>query len=59
VNVDFTAILEHAFGPFLGAVAAYLAIREDIATLKAQMRIALDSADKAHARIDRIMGRDA
>lgn len=39
---------------FGGAVGAYVAIRADLAALKAQMTIYEKSLDRAHARIDAI-----
>lgn len=62
--MEWGSFVPQALGAGAGALAAYLAIREDIATLKAQV-IALQKdneqaharADHAHARIDTILGR--
>lgn len=49
------------FGPFLAALAggfaAYVAIRSDMADLKARMHIVEKSAMRAHDRIDRQLQR--
>lgn len=62
--MEWGSFVPQALGAAAGALAAYMAIREDIATLKAQV-IALQKdneqaharADHAHARIDTILGR--
>ena len=60
--MDWTSIIPQVVGAFLGALAAYMAIREDIAMLKAQSAAhALMIAEvKAHLsmtnqRVDRVI----
>lgn len=61
--MDWSSFIPQALGAAAGALAAYMAIREDIATLKAQVTAlqkdneqAHARADHAHARIDSILG---
>lgn len=62
--MDWGSFIPQALGAGAGALAAYMAIREDIATLKAQVA-ALEKdnvqaharAEAAHDRIDTILGR--
>lgn len=53
--VDFTALLQAIIGSVLGAGGAYVAIRTDLADLKARMANAEKTADNAHDRIDQIL----
>lgn len=60
--MDWSSFIPQAMGAAAGALAAYMAIREDIATLKAEVRALKDDAKdaheharKAHDRIDAIM----
>lgn len=53
--VDFTALLQAIIGSVLGAGGAYVAIRTDLADLKARMSNAEKTADNAHDRIDQIL----
>lgn len=62
--MDWSSFIPQALGAAAGALAAYMAIREDIATLKAQVTALKEDnaqaharADHAHARIDSILGR--
>lgn len=51
--------INQVFGPLIsaliGGVAAYVAIRSDLAALKARMDNAEKSADQAHSRIDSML----
>lgn len=51
--------LSQIFGPLvsalIGGIAAYVAIRSDLAALKARMDNAEKSADQAHTRIDSLL----
>lgn len=51
--------IEHLIGPLasalIGGVAAYVAIRSDLAAIKARMDNAEKSATEAHGRIDSIL----
>lgn len=53
----FLQFLGPLIGAVIGGVAAYVAIRADLAELKARMIIAEKVADNAHERIDAIMAR--
>lgn len=60
--MDWGSFIPQALGAAAGALAAYMAIREDIATLKAQVAALKEDntqaharADAAHDRIDRMM----
>ena len=53
--IDFTALFQAIIGSVLGAGGAYVAIRTDLADLKARMSNAEKTADGAHDRIDQIL----
>lgn len=53
----FLQFLGPMIGAIIGGVAAYVAIRADLAELKARMTIAEKVGDNAHDRIDSIMQR--
>jgi hypothetical protein len=53
--IDFTALLQAIIGAMIGGGSAYVAIRSDLADLKARMNNAEKTADGAHDRIDKIL----
>jgi len=53
--IDFTALLQAIIGALIGGGSAYIAIRTDLADLKARMNNAEKQADQAHDRIDKIL----
>jgi glycerol uptake facilitator-like aquaporin len=60
--MDWGSIVPQAIAAFFGALAAYMAIREDIAVLKANAKAHADSLEDikssvtlAHQRIDRVI----
>ena len=53
--IDFTPLFQAVIGSVLGAIAAYVAIRSDLAELKARMTNTEKAADQAHDRIDKIL----
>ena len=53
--MDMTAIIQSIIGAGLGAFGAYVAIRSDLAALKARMDNVEKSSDQAHSRIDTIL----
>lgn len=60
--MDWQSIVPEAIASFFGALAAYMAIREDIAVLKANAKAHSESLDDvktsvtlAHQRIDRVI----
>lgn len=53
----FNQVFLPLMGAAAGGLAAYMAIRTDIATLKAQVAILTASNDRAHVRIDDVQQR--
>jgi hypothetical protein len=53
--IDFTPLFQAVIGSVLGAIGAYVAIRSDLAELKARMTNTEKAADQAHDRIDKIL----
>ena len=52
--MDFTGIIA-IIGMIGGAVAVYTGIRNDLVTAVSKAEFALDSANKAHERIDKLL----
>ena len=50
-------ILASIMGPALGAVGAYVAIRSDLAAIKARIEGHNESFTRAHERIDSLMSK--
>ena len=50
-----TAIIQSIIGAGLGAFGAYVAIRSDLAALKARMDNVEKASNQAHSRIDTIL----
>jgi len=53
--IDLTALLQAIIGAAFGAGSAYVAIRSDLADLKARMNSTEKSTENAHERIDKIL----
>ena len=53
--LDMGVIFQSIVGALIGGVSAYVAIRSDLASLKARMDNAEKTADGAHERIDQIL----
>jgi len=53
--IDMGVIFQSIVGALIGGVSAYVAIRSDLASLKARMNNAEKTADGAHDRIDKIL----
>lgn len=53
--IDMTAIFQALIGAAIGGASAYIAIRTDLADLKARMANTEKTADQAHDRIDKIL----
>jgi predicted component of type VI protein secretion system len=53
--IDFTPLLQAIIGAAIGGISAYIAIRTDLANLKARMENTEKAADNAHDRIDKIL----
>lgn len=58
MTIDLNQLISTIAAAAAGAFAAYVAIRADLADLKARMTLAERSADQAHGRIDKILTRD-
>jgi hypothetical protein len=55
MEVSMSVVIQALIGAAAGAFGAYVAIRSDLAHLKAKMEMIHESADKAHSRIDQIL----
>lgn len=55
--MEFSQIITPLISAAFGGVAAYVAIRSDLAALKARMDNAEKAADQAHTRIDAILSK--
>ena len=53
--IDFSVIFQAVIGAAIGGASAYVAIRSDLADLKARMANTEKTADNAHDRIDKIL----
>lgn len=58
MTIDLTQLLASCIAAGIGAFTAYVAIRTDLADLKARMTIVEGSTDKAHSRIDKVLHRE-
>jgi hypothetical protein len=54
---DLIKIFSAMIGPALGAVAAYVAIRTDLASIKARIENHGEAITRAHDRIDDILSK--
>jgi len=53
--IDMSIILQSIIGALIGGGSAYVAIRSDLASLKARMDNTEKTSDNAHTRIDKIL----
>jgi len=58
MTIDLTQLLASCIAAGIGALGAYVAIRTDLADLKARMNNVENAADKAHNRIDKLLHRE-
>ena len=58
MTFDMGTIIQAMLGAAAGAFGAYVAIRADLADLKARMANVERASDQAHERIDKILHRD-
>jgi hypothetical protein len=58
MNINLDQLLSTIIAAAAGAFGAYVAIRTDLADLKARMILAEKSTDQAHDRIDKILSKD-
>jgi hypothetical protein len=56
MSVDLTMFLQF-LGCIMGGLGAYVAVRSDLADLKARMVLVEKSADAAHARVDQLLSK--
>jgi hypothetical protein len=56
MTVDLSMLLQFA-GCILGGLGAYVAVRSDLADLKARMVLVEKSADAAHSRVDQLLSK--
>ena len=54
---QLVAIFAPILGPALGAIGAYVAIRTDLASIKARIEGHGDAITRAHSRIDEILSK--
>jgi hypothetical protein len=54
---QLVSLLSSVLGPALGAVGAYVAIRSDLAAIKARIEGHGDAITRAHERIDDILNK--
>jgi hypothetical protein len=55
MEVSMSVIIQALIGAAAGAFGAYVAIRSDLAHLRARVDMLHDATDKAHSRIDQLM----
>jgi hypothetical protein len=58
MNFEFGTIIQAIIGAAAGALGAYVAIRADLADLKARMTNVERATDSAQGRIDKILHRE-
>jgi len=58
MSVNLDQLLSTIIAAAAGAFGAYIAIRTDLADLKARMILVEKSSDQAHSRIDNILTKD-
>ena len=57
MEVSMSVVIQALIGAAAGAFGAYVAIRSDLAELKAKVEHLHMTADKAHTRIDQILNK--
>jgi len=57
MEVSMSVVIQAPIGAAAGAFGAYVAIRSDLAELKAKVEHLHMTADKAHTRIDQILNK--
>lgn len=58
MTFDLGTLIQAVIGAAFGALGAYVAIRADLADLKARMNSVERAADSAQSRIDKILHRE-
>jgi hypothetical protein len=57
MEISLSVVLQALIGAGAGALGAYIAIRSDLADLKARVEILHDATNKAHSRIDQLFSK--
>jgi len=57
MEISLSVVLQALIGAAAGAFGAYVAIRSDLAELKAKVEVLHTATDKAHSRIDQILNK--
>jgi len=57
MEVSMSVVIQALIGAAAGAFGAYVAIRSDLAELKAKVEHLHDATNKAHTRIDQILNK--
>jgi len=57
MEVSMSVVIQALIGAAAGAFGAYVAIRSDLAELKARVEVLHNATDKAHSRIDQILNK--
>ena len=57
MEISLSVVLQALIGAGAGALGAYIAIRSDLADLKARVEILHDATSKAHSRIDQLFSK--
>ncbi len=57
MEISMSVVIQALIGAAAGAFGAYVAIRSDLAELKARVEVLHQSTDKAHTRIDQILNK--
>jgi hypothetical protein len=58
MTIDLTQLLASCIAAGIGAFGAYVAIRTDLADLKARMTNVEDATKVAHSRIDKVLHKE-
>jgi hypothetical protein len=56
MTIEFNALFQF-LGCVLGGLGAYVAVRSDLADLKARMVLVEKAADAAHSRVDQLLSK--
>ena len=54
--MDFMQLFQAFIGPIIAAAGAYAAVRSDLAAMKVQIAALEKSLERAHERIDKLIG---
>ena len=57
MEISLSVVLQALIGAGAGALGAYVAIRSDLAALKARVDVLHESTDKARSRTDQILSK--